>query len=92
LTGSIFGVFDFGGVSGVTQGSCLWVLFVHQGLGHGLACCQSGAAPSDLHHENATVGLLHKNSSKVGNNFNGWILTSKMLERCGQVFRGGPIE
>jgi hypothetical protein len=59
----------------------LWVFFVHHGLGHGLRCGQGSAAQSDLHHENATVGLFHKNSSEVGNNLNEWILTSKKLER-----------
>jgi hypothetical protein len=91
LAGGVFGVLDFGGVRGITQGGSLGVLFIHQGLGHGLGCCQSGAAQSDLHHENATVGLFHKNSSKVGNNFNGRILTSKKLERCGQVLQDDLI-
>jgi hypothetical protein len=81
LASSVLRVFDFGRVSGVGQSSGLWVFFVHHGLSHGLGGCQGRAAQSDLHHENATVGLFHKNSSKVGNNLNGWILTSKKLER-----------
>jgi hypothetical protein len=81
LASSVLGVFDFVRVSGVSQSCSLWVFFVHHGLSHGLRGCQGCAAQCNLHHENATVGLFHKNSSKVGNNLNGRILTSKKLER-----------
>jgi hypothetical protein len=81
LASCVLGVFDFGGIGSVGQSNGLWVFFVHHGLGHGLGGGQGRAAQSDLHHENATVGLFHKNSSEVGNNLNGWILTSKKLER-----------
>jgi hypothetical protein len=71
LASRILGVFDFGRVSGVGQSRGLWVFFVHHGLSHGLGCGQGSAAQSDLHHENAAVGLFHKNSSKVGNKLTG---------------------
>jgi hypothetical protein len=68
LTGCVLGVLDFGGVSGITQSCGLGVFLVHQGLCHGLLSCQGCTAQSHLHHEYATIGLLHKNSSEVAKN------------------------
>jgi hypothetical protein len=68
LTCGVLGVLNFGRVSGITQSCGLRVFLVHQGLSHGLLSCQGCTAQSHLHHEYATICLLHKNSSEVAKN------------------------
>jgi len=63
LSGRMFGEFfgvDFGGVGGITQSGSLWIFFVDHGLGHGLLRQKCSATYGHLHHENATITLLHK--------------------------------